>query len=131
MKQKAATDQVRWPPSSGPSSRGSLMAASTEARAPRGRNIDQNRSIRKSTSPALRMAVFRFCSDSSSSQLSTVNSRVRWPMSRQKAQKAAMAKSRSCTSGRPLIMCRETAQGVAPVATRSSRSTRGSTPESV
>ena len=104
MKQRAGTDQMRSLRAAGSLSCGSFMAASTEQRAPRGRNMDQNMSIRKSTSPALRMVGFRLCSDIRRNQLRTVKSRVRWPMSRQTPQKAAMAKSRSCTPQSPLIM---------------------------
>ena len=46
MKQKAGTDQVRSLRFSGPAPAGSLIAASTEKRAPRGRNRDQKRSTR-------------------------------------------------------------------------------------
>ena len=130
MKQKAATDQVRSLRFAGPVPSGSFIAASTEQRAPRGRNSDQKRSTRNSRSPALRMVRLRLCSDTSSTQLRKVKSRVRWPISRQKAQNAAMAKRRSCTPQSPLAMCRDTFQGVAPVATLPRRSTRGSTPAS-
>ena len=84
-------------------------AASTEYRAPSGRNIAQNMSTMTRLSSPERITVLRFCSESSKTQLAMVANRVRHPAIIITAKAPAMTKRATWNAAAPLSMWKENA----------------------